>query len=134
MRTKTATREETFLELLAHKTVRMLPTYNATAEYAKYTKSIVSSEHLYNISFSNHRGKYTISLWIEKLSLVDRLHVEVNEILFGDKVETTVVLTNYSIPIKDLSEEGLSDGVILACLESNVYKIKRALDGKEIYW
>lgn len=134
MRTKTATREETFLELLANKAARMLSTYDVTVQHAKYAVRIVEETDCYIVQFSNQRGKYKLNLWIEKLSLVDRLHVMVSEVLFETTVRVDRVLTEYSIPIKELSEQGLSDGVILACLEANTAKIQRALDGKEIYW
>lgn len=134
MRTKTATREETFLELLANKAARMLSAYNVTVQHAKYAVRIVEETDCYIVEFSNQRGKYKLNLWIEKLSLVDRLHVMVSEVLFETTVRVDRVLTEYFIPIKELSEQGLSDGVILACLEANTAKIQRALDGKEIYW
>lgn len=124
------TPEFDFTEYLAAQALTHTKLTRVKVEHAK-------SAHTVKFYDDNHPNKnYAIILEVTHDAEPEqhRVHITTLEQQPHELGTMHCVRTEHSIPVKKLSVEQLKDGVILACITSNIEKIEAAFAEKEVYW
>ena len=98
---------------------------SATNEHAVHFYSDVCQDRSYKLNFAARKD--------ENRELY-RIHVSTVEVTASELGSLYRLLNEHDIPVRELATTALNDGVLLACITSNINKIEAAFKNKEVHW